>query len=566
MNGLRTTEILRRGVGLVPVVAGVTAALLVVRGIAPAPAQAVDLFPVDDWIGDGLKGIGKIVLGPIKLGAEGIAKLLGAIVAALADLLIPKSFVEAGVGAIRWLVELPPLGTDPAAGVTAPRMPHLRELRDTLTWIGLTLLPLQLVVAGGRSLLSPSVDGDSPTEVLQRTIAAALGLIAFDWIWGALTELVRLITASLLQLPWVADGVRRMLQALVLGGAGGTAVAAEFVVPLILAVAGAVLLALMLLRVGLEVVAALVYATGGLALGLSVSGAGARLLQAWMIAATAVFVLPVIWCVVFVCGAALMLDAGGGTSGGGFGDFVGQLYNIGAALVTFGMAIKLARSTLGHAGAAMTGLAAASRFSGQGSRGVTPASAAFATRATPQSLTRFSQRLRGGAGGAAVGVARVGAFPVRHPVQAAAHARHPVQATQAAANHVRTSAQEGAAPAGPTGREPTQRRSQGNGGSTRNPAADRRPLSRGEAPDASPRRPASAPPRASGPSVTRASAPGATRRSGPATPTAAPQDSGAPIPPAPPAATALTAWRSPRRVALAARRSKKPDEGDRKQP
>lgn len=538
---------LQRARSLVPAIALATVALLLLNGAAPAPAHAVDLFPVDDWIGDGLKSIGKIALGPLKLGAEGIAKLLGAIVAALADLLVPKSLVEAGVGAIKWLVELPPLGTSPTSA-PGPRavMPHLRELRDTLTWIGLTLLPLQLVVAGGRSLLSPTADGDSPAQILERTLAAAIGLIAFDWAWGAMTELVRLITTSLLSLPWVADGVERMLETLVIGGAAGTTVAAEFVVPLLLAVAGAVLLALMLLRVGLEVVAAIVYATGGLALGLSVSGVGARLLQAWIVAATAVFVLPVLWCVVFVCGAALMLDAGTTSPGGGFGSFVAQLYNIGAALVTFGIAIRLAKATLGRAGSAITGLAAVSRMSGGQSRGARPPMAAAGIGTAPQSLTRFSQGLRGGMRGAAVGAARVGAFPIRHPGMAASQARHPVQAGRAAAEHVRSSAQQGAEASRSRQAEPEAPRRHREDASRHQRRASR---------DSSP---PAVPPRRDGrpdgrPPSTRGTAPATDqRRANPAVEEQAPV-----APPVRSTAdrTSADAWRTARRVVAPSRRS-----------
>ena len=92
------------------------------------------------------------------------------------------------------------------------------------------------------------------------------------------TELSRLLTSSLLGLPWVADGVERMLETLVIGGATGAAVAAEFVVPLMVMVAGAVLLGLLLVRVGLEVATALLYVLGGLVLGLSVTSFGRRLL------------------------------------------------------------------------------------------------------------------------------------------------------------------------------------------------------------------------------------------------------------------------------------------------
>src|SRR5215210_6836681 len=149
--------------------AGILAlALLVVRAAWPAPANAADLFPVDDWLGDGIKKAGDVVLGPLKLGAKEIAALLATIVGALADLLVPKSLVKAGLGGIKWLVQLPPVGTHatPEPGVPAVRMPHLQQLRDTMTWIGITLLPLGLMIVGGRAFLAPTADGDSPAEVV----------------------------------------------------------------------------------------------------------------------------------------------------------------------------------------------------------------------------------------------------------------------------------------------------------------------------------------------------------------------------------------------------------------
>src|SRR3954453_18985781 len=88
------------------------AALLAVRAVAPAPANAIDLFPVDDWLGSGIKKAGEVVLGPLKLGAAEIARLLATIVGALADLLVPKSFVRAGLSGIRWLVQLSPVGSE----------------------------------------------------------------------------------------------------------------------------------------------------------------------------------------------------------------------------------------------------------------------------------------------------------------------------------------------------------------------------------------------------------------------------------------------------------------------
>src|SRR5688572_6704980 len=187
---------------------GVLAVVLVAGLVVPASATAADLFPVDDWLGDGIKKAGEVALGPLTVGVEEIARLLATVVGAIADLLVPKSFVRAGLDGVRWLVALPPVGTPVDAGgeLTGVRMPHLLELRQTLTWVGVTLLPLGLVLAAGRAMLAPSVDGEGPSEILGRVAAAGLGLVIYDWAWGVLVRLVRLLTDGLLGLPWVEDG------------------------------------------------------------------------------------------------------------------------------------------------------------------------------------------------------------------------------------------------------------------------------------------------------------------------------------------------------------------------
>ena len=240
-------------------------------------------------------------------------------------------------------------------------MPHLRELRDTLTWIGVTLMPLGLVITGGRAFLAPTADGDSASDVLRprdfRRRRAA-GSMTGRGAWSPSSR--GCSPTSLLGLPWVADGVERMLETLVIGGATGAAVAAEFVVPLMVMVAGAVLLGLLLLRVGLEVATALLYVLGGLVLGLSVTSFGRRLLTAWLIAAAAIVMLPLLWSIVFAVGAALMLDAGATGGRGGFASFVAQLYNVAAALAVFWIAIKLALGVFHKASGAITGITATS--------------------------------------------------------------------------------------------------------------------------------------------------------------------------------------------------------------
>ena len=249
-----------------------------------------------------------------------------------------------------------------------------------------------------------------------------------------------------------------MLETLVIGGATGSAVASEFVVPLLIMLAGTVLLGLLLVRVGLEVATALLYVLGGLVLGLSVTGFGRRLLSAWLIAAGAIVALPLLWSVVFATGAALMLDAGQTGGHGGFASFVAQLYNVAAALAVFWIAIKLALGVFRHASAAITGI---TTTPGRGRRRRTAGRAggslrlqALAQNATPAGLARFSQTLRGGVAGATRGLASGAAgalgYPARHPVRTAQAAsypvRRPVQATREAAGQL--AAAMGGAPAG----------------------------------------------------------------------------------------------------------------------
>src|SRR4051794_21777516 len=184
---------------MVIVAAAVAAVVLGLDAAVPASARAADLFPVDDWLGSGLKGAGEVVLGPLKLGAGAIARLLVTIVGAIADLLVPKSLVRAGLEGIRWLVQLPPVGSSvgqDGAGLGV-RMPHLQQLREVLTWIGVTLLPLGVILAAGRAYLAPGLEGESPSEIPSRVLVAGLGLVVYDWAWGVVTELVKLITDAL---------------------------------------------------------------------------------------------------------------------------------------------------------------------------------------------------------------------------------------------------------------------------------------------------------------------------------------------------------------------------------
>ena len=71
--------------------------LLALHAVSPAQAHAADLFPVDDWVGEGLQQAKDTVFGGLEIGAEAIADLIVNTFAALVELLIPDAFVDAGI-------------------------------------------------------------------------------------------------------------------------------------------------------------------------------------------------------------------------------------------------------------------------------------------------------------------------------------------------------------------------------------------------------------------------------------------------------------------------------------
>ena len=258
------------------------AVVLARRAAWPAPANAADLFPVDDWLGDGIKKAGDVVLGPLKLGVEGDRRGCSPRSSARSPTCSsPRAWCSAGLDGIKWLVQLPPVGADatPQPGVPAVRMPHLQELRDTMTWIGVTLLPLGIVITAGRAFLAPTADGDSPAEVLgaradrrPRAAALRLGVGRRDRALAAAHR--RAARAAVGRRRRRADardaGDRRRDR---LRGRGRVRRAADDH-----GRRRASLLGLLLVRVGLEVATALLYVLGGLVLGLSVTSFGRRLL------------------------------------------------------------------------------------------------------------------------------------------------------------------------------------------------------------------------------------------------------------------------------------------------
>ena len=151
--------------------------------------------------------------------------------------------------------------------------------------------------------------------------------------------------------------------------------------------------------------------------------------------------LPLLWSVVFVTGAALMLDAGQTGGHGGFASFVAQLYNVAAALAVFWIAIKLALGVFRHATGAITGIATTPGTAGGGAtagRSGGCAAAGAGAERDAGGRWRASRSARCAARAARRGGAL--SYPARHPVRTAQAAsypvRRPVQATREAAGQL----------------------------------------------------------------------------------------------------------------------------------
>lgn len=341
-------------------------ATLLFAAILPAPANAatvkvplaLDLFPVDDWLGDGLKSAKDVVFGGLSIGADAIASLLSTTLGALVNLLIPQAFVDAGIGAIKWICAVPSFdsGGGPSSGAYELDLPHVDQLRQMLTWIGVCVLPLGLVYAGGRSVMAPSAYGDSPQDVLARVVFAAAWLAFYSWGWDAVTHFSTLVSDGLLSIDWVADGIEDLMGGLAIGSKIPVAAFAVLIVQLLVALA---LIAMLMMKIALLVITTFLFVIGGLIGALYPLPFGRKLVGGYCVAVTAVVALPALWALLFTLAAALMLDAGSASGGGGdFGALITQIWVLGATFATFAIAIKLGFSAFGLATSTITSFTA----------------------------------------------------------------------------------------------------------------------------------------------------------------------------------------------------------------
>ena len=364
--------------------------------IAPAvghPPGALVVPPMAGLIG---KLVGAIVGGvawTVSLAAKFILDTLGALV----SLLIPRSWIHAGMSIMHWLVAVP----DYTGRITTPSGAHvygfagINDLRELFLWVAIATLPLTLVYASSRAALGA---GDHVAMPVIRTLTIAAGLVFYDYAWQQLGAFCNQLTNFILGVPAVASGIQKLFTFIV---SGSLLAGWPLIGEILMAGAAAALLGFIFLKVVVILAGALVYAIGPLMLAVAPTERGEALARGWATVAVGLFVLPVLWATVFAIAALLLYDSTSAASLIASGSTVGRLIG-GVVLAMAGIAGFWVNLRLTKAAAILMGgqlsvmLAVATR--GGGRQRTHPGPAAAGASA---SLSGFGRRVSGAGRGVA---------------------------------------------------------------------------------------------------------------------------------------------------------------------
>ncbi|MDO8208995.1 hypothetical protein [Conexibacter sp. CPCC 206217] len=211
---------------------------------------------------------------------------------------IPTKVTEA---AISWQLHLPS---------EAFTNSNLVELKNTTTAAAFALLGLVMTTSALRYWLAGFVDGGTGAEALNgvtKTIAAALGVLAWPWAFNASITLVNDLTSGLIHSQSVHDDVSRML-----GAAVGISIAAGPVgtfASIVLVIAGTLLmLGLFSLHIVLACALSVIFVGGPLLIVLWPYPGTAWLSTLAFRAFGTLLCWPVIWALCFAAFAAVFQD------------------------------------------------------------------------------------------------------------------------------------------------------------------------------------------------------------------------------------------------------------------
>lgn len=309
------------------------------------------------------------VIGGLQWGVEQAAGFVTNLLAGIADALIPDWLADEALNVVAWIVAIPNYA---AAGEGAGGFAFggLNSLRATLTWVGVTLVPLTLTAAIGRSALG--LGADHPVAPLTRALSAIALVLLYPLAWGQLAAGVNHLTRAILRIPAVEHGLNEQFEFIV--GAGALR-GVPMLGALLLLFAAVLLVGLFVVKLMILVGGAVLYVTGVLMPGIAATERGQAVAQAWITATVGLMAIPVLWTVVFAVGALLMADAGTAASTVAGSDKLGKLVgglmlavgSIAATAVALKLATAIAGVVLGQVGGALALV---------GSRGTAAASAA----------------------------------------------------------------------------------------------------------------------------------------------------------------------------------------------
>jgi hypothetical protein len=281
------------------------------------------------------------------------------------------------------------------------RYPELNELRSYVTAGGWALLTLTITIASLRYWASGFTASGSYEAIqgMLRGAAAAGAMIAYPLVFEWLCVAGNLVTHALLEAPGMREGITKLLAAALVSNFTplGVGVIASVV-------AVVVLVLLMVTKIVLATVLALLFVSGGLAIGLWPLPETAWVARTWLQVLLAVLLWPVVWALCFALFAVLGRSAF--SFKGEFGDeLVKPFVTVAALWVAFKAPQLIARQAMlaglapslggGLARTMVYGRQAAGSAAGGPGRGADGVSGRFSARPAGQAAGGTAARAAG---------------------------------------------------------------------------------------------------------------------------------------------------------------------------
>jgi hypothetical protein len=221
-----------------------------------------------------------------------VADLVGQVIRALLDLLVPDFTGRWANRLVSWLVALPQV-TD------WRQFPDLNAFRRELTYVGYGLLSLTFAGAAMQAWAAGLVDGRPVAlQAVGRAVLAAGALAVYPTAVAQLVLGVNTLTAAVIRHPAVADGINTAIggafvvgavtSGLSLGLAAGALMAALFF-----------LAAIFVMKVALTAMLCVLLISGSLVIALWPLPQGEGLVRLWGAGLVAAVAIPVSWALVF---------------------------------------------------------------------------------------------------------------------------------------------------------------------------------------------------------------------------------------------------------------------------